>query len=210
MWAMMLPYLPDNFLAPLVAGLLLATGICAVGGALLNLPRLIPKDEAAQLPYRRFRLVVILVTGILAFAAVGIAVALFALIAFGNPPASPALEFFEENPAQREHQPRHSNQRHADDDDGGDKYGVAVQLYAQIGDQCGDQENPGEDNESLLHPLEFLEPAAVGGGRSRRRGFRVGGRLQVFAGNGGVMQFGGSHNRAILDLGRVGGKIRYL
>ena len=121
MWAMLLPYLPDNFLALMAAGLLLASGICAIGGILLNLPRFIPKDEAAQPPYRRFRLVVILATGILAFAAVGIAVALFALTAFGRPPASPALKFFEENPAQREHQPRHSNQRHADDDDGGDE-----------------------------------------------------------------------------------------
>ena len=205
MWLTLLPYFTDSFLAFLAAGPLLATSICVVAWALL---RLIPKDEATQLPYRRFRLVVILATGILAFAAVGIAVALFALFAFGRPPASPALEFFEENPAQREHQPRHSNQRHADGDDGGDEYGVAVQLYAQIGDQCGDQENPGEDNESLLHPLEFLEPAAVGGGWSRRRGFRVGGRLQVFAGKGGIVQFGGSHNRAILTWGGLRAKSR--
>ena len=188
MWLTLLPYLTDSFLVPLIAAcLLLATGICAIGGALLYLLRLIPKDEAAQLPYRRFRLAVILATGILAFVVVGIAVALFALTVFGGPLASPALEFFEENPAQREHQPRHSNQRHADDNDSGDEYGVAVHLYAQIGDQCGDQENPGEDDENLLHPLEFLEPAAV-----------ISSRLRAFAGNGGcVLQFGGSHNRAI-------------
>ena len=197
MWLTLLPYLTDSFLVPLVAAcLLLATGICAIGGALLYLLRLIPKDEAAQLLYRRYRLAVILATGILAFVVVGIAVALFALTVFGGPPASPALEFFEENPAQREHQPRHSNQRHADDNDSGDEYGIAVQLHAQIGDQCGDQENPRQDNENLLHPLEFLKPAAV-----------IGGRLHAFAGNGGsVLQFGGSHNRAILPRAGWGAK----
>ena len=186
MWTTLLPYFTDSFLASLAAGLLLSTGICVVTRALLGL---IPQDEATQLPYRYFRLAVILLAGTLMLVVVvSTVVGLFALTSFDRPPASPALEFFEENPAQREHQPRHSNQRHADDNDSGDEYGIAVQPHAQIGDQCGDQENPGEDNEYLLHPLEFREPAAV-----------ISGRLRALAGNGGgVMQFGGSHNRAIL------------
>ena len=193
----LLPHLPDNFLA-----LLLACVACAVGGTLMTLPRFVPKDESAHPFYRYFRMAVILVTSILAFAVVGIAVVLFAMTAFGRPPASPALEYFEENPAQREHQTRHYHQRRAEHDHAGDEYQIVFQTKAQICYQHGNEHSRREDVEYLLHQIESLEPTAViGGWRSRWRGFGVRGRLRAFAGNGGgVLQFGGSHNRAILDL----------
>ena len=195
-------YLTDSLLAYSLYILILALGIVLVGRLALGL---IPNDATDSPIYRHMRMAVILVTSILAFMTVSLAVVLFALTAFGRPPASPPLESFGENPARREHQPRHSNQRHADDDDGGDEYGIAVHLYAQIVDQCGDQENPGEGNENLLHPLQFLAPASAPA-VARFQGW---GRLRAFAGNGGVPQFGGSPNRAILP-GAGWGKIRCL
>ena len=184
MWISLLSCFTDSFL---VAGLMLAFSICVVGGALLYLPRLIPKDEAAQPRYRRFRQVVILVAGILVFVVMGAVVGLFALTAFGRPPASPAPESFQENPGQRQHQTSHSHQRRAEDDGAGDEYRVVFQAKAHIGQQPGEKHSRREDVKNLLHPLEFRKPAAV-----------IGGRLRAFAGNGGVMQFGGSHNHAIL------------
>ena len=191
MWTMLLPYLADSPFAYPLYILILALGIVVVGRLALGL---IPNDATDSPIYRHMRMAVILVTSILAFMTVSLAVVLYALTAFGRPPASPPLESFEENPARREHQPRHSNQRYADNDDGGDEYGAAVRLYAQIVDQCGGQENPGEDNENLLHPLQFLEPPSAPAA-ARFQGW---GRLRAFAGNGGVTQFGGNHNRAIL------------
>ena len=184
-------YLTDSLLAYSLYILILSLGIVLVGRLALGL---IPNDATASPIYRHMRMAVILVTSILAFMTVSLAVVLYALTAFGRPPASPALESFEENPTRREHQPRHSNQRYADNDDGGDEYGAAVRLYAQIGDQRGDQENPGEDNENLLHPLQFLAPASA----PPAARFQSWGCLRAFAGNGGVPQFGGSHNRVIL------------
>ena len=191
-------YLTDSLLAYSLYILILALGIVLVGRMALGL---IPNDATDSPIYRHMRMAVILVTSILAFMTVSLAVVLFALTAFGRPLASPALEFFEENPAQRKHQPghsyqRHAYQRHAEDEGSGDEYRVVFQAKAPIGHQRGEKHSCHEDVEYLLHPLEFLEPAAVTTGDRHR--FGVGGQLRAFAGNGGVPQFGGSHNRVIL------------
>ena len=202
MWSMLLGSVSPS----LLDGAVLATSICMAIWALL---RLVPRDEAARPYYRYFRMAVILGAALLIFLVLGAEVASF--VRASSPPASPVPESFEENPGQRQHQTRHSHQRCAEDEGAGDEYRVVFQAKAHIGHQRGEKHSGREDVEYLLHPLEFLEPVAVTtGGRRHRRRFGVGGRLRAFAGNGGVMQFGGSHNRAILDLGQVGGKIRYL
>ena len=181
----------EGFSPALLDGPVLATGICMAIWALL---RLVPRGEAAQPSYRYFRMAVILITALLVFAVLGAEVASF--IRAGSPPASPVPESFQENPGQRQHQPRHSHQRRAEDEGAGDEYRVVFQAKAHIGQQPGEKHSRREDVKNLFHPFEFREPAAV-----------IGGRLHAFAGNGGgVLQFGGSHNRAILDLGRVGGQ----
>ena len=212
MWTMLLPYLTDSPLAYPFYILVLAGGIVAVGWFALGL---IPKDATALRPYRYMRValisLVLLLMGVMLIAVVILSLA-FVTTAIGSPLAPPVPESFEERPAQRHYQTRHSHHRHAEDDDGDDEYRIDFQVEAHIRHQRGNEHKRRDDVENLLHPLEILEPAAViiGGRRPRRRRrFGVGGRLRAFGGNGGgVMQFGGSHNRAILDLGRVGGKIR--
>ena len=212
MWTMLLPYLTDSPFAYPLYILILALGIVVVGRLALGL---IPNDATDSPIYRHIRMALISFLILLVGAMLLLAVLLsfrpiVAPTAFGSPLAPPVPESFEERPAQRHYQTRYSHHRHAEDDDGDDEYRIVFQVDARVHRQRGNEHNRREDVTNLLHPLEILEPAAViiGGRRQRRRRrFGVGGRLRAFAGDGGgVTQFGGSHNRAILDLGRVGGQ----
>ena len=201
MWTMLLPYLTDSPLAYPFYILVLAGGIVAVGWFALGL---IPKDATALRPYRYMRValisLVLLLMGVMLIAVVILSLA-FVTTAFGSPLAPPVPESFEERPAQRHYQTRHSHHRHAEHDDGDDEYRIDFQVEAHIRHQRGNEHKRREDvktfstrskssNQRLSSSAAGVRAGAVSG---------IGGRLHAFAGEGGgVMHFGGSHNRAIL------------
>ena len=71
----------------LIAGLVVAVGICRVAALLL---RLVPQDEANRLFYRVLRTVVIAIAALLALTTLGATVILYVLGAFVSAPPAPS------------------------------------------------------------------------------------------------------------------------